>query len=183
MRMSRLPDDLVTAWLNREDNVLKCSGEPTWKKLAVALMEIGQTGTAEDIRKEKCYRGSSLALDCSRDMTSKKLYFNHCVTELPRESVGVIDQHAAEQLITKLEEMRDSTDVDSRHTATIENAVKKVESLWKGINEMTKQIADKDKEIYLLQVHACQLLCSQRRFDRVKGHKLIMLHGQYPPWQ
>ena len=47
--MTSFPDEVVAAWLNRQDNVLKHSGEPTWSTLEEALRKIGQTGLAEDI--------------------------------------------------------------------------------------------------------------------------------------
>lgn len=45
-RMSDLPNDMVAAWLLRQEDVLKTSGEPTYERLAVskALGEIGQNG-------------------------------------------------------------------------------------------------------------------------------------------
>ena len=52
-RMRNLPEDLTGAWLNREENVLKTSGEPTYERLAVAMEEIGQTGMALDVRDQK----------------------------------------------------------------------------------------------------------------------------------
>ena len=45
-------DQMVAAWLNRQDDVLSRSGEPTWSRLADALREIGQTGLAEDIKRK-----------------------------------------------------------------------------------------------------------------------------------
>ena len=47
--MTSFPDEVVAAWLNRQDNVLQQSGEPTWSTLEDALRKIGQTGLAEDI--------------------------------------------------------------------------------------------------------------------------------------
>lgn len=52
--MTNILDDVTAAWLNREDQVLEKSGEPTWKRLADAMERIGQVGTAEDIRNQKC---------------------------------------------------------------------------------------------------------------------------------
>ncbi len=49
--MKHLPRDMVAAWLRREDNVLKASGNPTWKSLIKALETVGQKGVAEYIRK------------------------------------------------------------------------------------------------------------------------------------
>ena len=48
--MTSFPDEVVAAWLNRQDNVLQQSGEPTWSTLEEALRKIGQTGLAEDVR-------------------------------------------------------------------------------------------------------------------------------------
>lgn len=50
--MSTLPDDMIDAWLNREDDVLDTSGDPTWKSLCKALKEIGQNGIANKIEIE-----------------------------------------------------------------------------------------------------------------------------------
>ena len=47
------PDDMVDAWLRKEDNVLKQSGRPTWTSLVKALRDIGQEGIAQDIEKIK----------------------------------------------------------------------------------------------------------------------------------
>ena len=44
-----LVEELVRAWLNREDNVIELSGEPSWKSLESALHEIGQEGLATTI--------------------------------------------------------------------------------------------------------------------------------------
>ena len=59
-KMNAFPTEMVVAWLNRQDNVLQESGEPTWRRLADALEKIGQTGIATDIRGSKCH-GSSVA--------------------------------------------------------------------------------------------------------------------------
>lgn len=48
--MTSFPDEVVAAWLNRQDNVLQHSGEPTWSTLEDALRKIGQTGLAEDVK-------------------------------------------------------------------------------------------------------------------------------------
>ena len=47
--MKSLPEDMVAAWLRREDYVLKVSGEPTWRSLVQALTTVGQGGIAKDI--------------------------------------------------------------------------------------------------------------------------------------
>ena len=54
------PDEMVAAWLNRQDDVLKHSGEPTWSTLEDALRKIGQTGLAEDVR--SCHNSASTSL-------------------------------------------------------------------------------------------------------------------------
>ena len=53
-RMNAILDDMSAAWLNKEDNVLEKSGEPTWNRLVEALEKIGQMGVAEEIRNKKC---------------------------------------------------------------------------------------------------------------------------------
>ena len=52
-KMTKYPDDMVAAWLMREDYVLNVSGEPTWRSLVKALRIIGQEGIAKDIEEEK----------------------------------------------------------------------------------------------------------------------------------
>ena len=52
-RMKTLPNEMVAAWLRREEGVLKRSGEPTYERLAEALEEMDQTGLAKDIREQK----------------------------------------------------------------------------------------------------------------------------------
>ena len=47
--MSPLPEEMVAAWLSKEDNVLKRTGQPTWSSLADALKRTGQAGLAEKI--------------------------------------------------------------------------------------------------------------------------------------
>ena len=48
-RMKLLCGDVVAAWLNKEDNVSRQSGEPSWESLRTALKSIGQTGLADKI--------------------------------------------------------------------------------------------------------------------------------------
>ena len=47
-------DDMIDAWLQREDQVLK-KGKPTWETLVKALRhpKVNQTGIAEKIETEK----------------------------------------------------------------------------------------------------------------------------------
>lgn len=47
--MKMFPEDMVTAWLNKQDFVVQSSGEPTWGTLVKALRRIGQGGVAEEI--------------------------------------------------------------------------------------------------------------------------------------
>ena len=51
-KMNVYPDDMVAAWLRREDYVLSMSGEPTWKSLVQALRKVGQGGVAKKIEVE-----------------------------------------------------------------------------------------------------------------------------------
>ena len=57
--MDNTLDEMVAAWLNRMDNVLKKSGESTWESLVKALREIGHNGIAADILKSKCQRSDT----------------------------------------------------------------------------------------------------------------------------
>ena len=50
-KMSSYPNEMVAAWLRREDFVMSMSGEPTWRTLIQALRKVGQEGTARDIEK------------------------------------------------------------------------------------------------------------------------------------
>ena len=49
-KMSPVLDEMVKAWLNREDGV---DGEPSWASLIKALRDIHKAGTATDIEKGK----------------------------------------------------------------------------------------------------------------------------------
>ena len=51
-KMSDYPDDMVAAWLRKEDNVIPESGEPSWRSLVQALKKIGQEGVAGKIETE-----------------------------------------------------------------------------------------------------------------------------------
>ena len=48
-RMNPLLEEMVAAWLNREDNVLSASGDPSWASLIKALQDINQPGIAKKI--------------------------------------------------------------------------------------------------------------------------------------
>ena len=54
-KMKALPEEMVAAWLRREDFVMSMSGEPTWRTLVEALRKVGQEGTARDIEKAQIY--------------------------------------------------------------------------------------------------------------------------------
>ena len=49
-KMKALPGDMVAAWFRKQDFVKK---DPTWRILAEALKQVGQTGVAEKIEQEK----------------------------------------------------------------------------------------------------------------------------------
>ena len=51
--MKTYPDDMVAAWLRQEDNVVRLSGEPSWRNLVKALREVGQEGIARKIEQER----------------------------------------------------------------------------------------------------------------------------------
>ena len=54
MDSSTFLDDVITAWLRREDQVKK-KGEPSWTVLVKALEHprVGQCGISQNVRKEK----------------------------------------------------------------------------------------------------------------------------------
>lgn len=45
-------NDMVCAWLREDDNVLTCSGHPSWESLRVVMEARGHTGIAARIAKE-----------------------------------------------------------------------------------------------------------------------------------
>ena len=47
-----LPEEMVAAWLSKEDDVLKRTGQPTWRSLADALKRIGHADIANKIIRE-----------------------------------------------------------------------------------------------------------------------------------
>ena len=78
--MTQLPEEMVAAWLNRQDDVLtRGGGEPTWNRLAEALKRVGQTGIAEDIRKRTCDDSSTEGRQQSMEVDSSKgdYYYNY----------------------------------------------------------------------------------------------------------
>ena len=48
-QMTSLKNQIVAAWLNKEDNVVTVSGPPSWANLARALRNIDQNGIANTI--------------------------------------------------------------------------------------------------------------------------------------
>ena len=69
--MNLFPDEMVAAWLKRQDDVLR-TGKPTWRTLVDALREIDQNGIAEDILTERIYHhGSSDKSHRQQTMASK----------------------------------------------------------------------------------------------------------------
>ena len=78
--MTKLPDEMVAAWLNRQDGVLtRGGGEPTWNRLAEALKRVGQIGMAKDIRMRKCGDSSTEGRQQSMEVDSSKgdYYYNY----------------------------------------------------------------------------------------------------------
>ena len=53
MSPEALLNDVVHAWLRRDDDVVDASGEPSWESLSTALEDCGHCGIASDI-KQKC---------------------------------------------------------------------------------------------------------------------------------
>ena len=52
-QLTPLPEEMVAAWLSKEDNVLKRTGQPTWRSLADALKRIGHAYIANKIIRER----------------------------------------------------------------------------------------------------------------------------------
>ena len=48
-------EDMVEAWLRKDDSVLEKSGPPTWKSLVKALETTGNTGIAEKIKADNLH--------------------------------------------------------------------------------------------------------------------------------
>ena len=62
-KMNPLLEELVAAWLNREDNV---SGDPSWASLIKALRDINQPGIAQKIEEGMVLEARLLrAIGCS----------------------------------------------------------------------------------------------------------------------
>ena len=58
MTSDALCEELVLAWLNQQDNVMKESGKPTWESLMKALKTIGHEGLAQKIAQGSYCQGS-----------------------------------------------------------------------------------------------------------------------------
>ena len=87
-RMANSPDDVIAAWLDREDQVIEKSGEPTWSRLVDALEKIGQRGIAEEIRNNKC---------CGKtDITPSKIEGKFCKTIVTVCIITHIDKFSTE---------------------------------------------------------------------------------------
>ena len=52
-KMTPLPEEMVAAWLSKEDNVLKRTRQPTWRSLADALKRNGQADIANNIIQDR----------------------------------------------------------------------------------------------------------------------------------
>lgn len=74
-RMNNILDDMIAAWLNKEDNVLKNSGHPTWRRLVEALEKIGQKGIAEDIINKTTFNETELNISTEGIITDCPLYY------------------------------------------------------------------------------------------------------------
>ena len=55
MQHHNLLEDMVAAWLNREDKVPTTSGDPTWASLIKALQDINLPGVAKEIEDGMSY--------------------------------------------------------------------------------------------------------------------------------
>ena len=54
-KMKTLPQDMVTSWLRKDDEVKKKCGDPlTWEALVNALRTLGKKGIADEIFVQKC---------------------------------------------------------------------------------------------------------------------------------
>ena len=50
-KMTNFPDDVVAAWIRKEDDVLnRCL--PTWRNLAKALEQVNQNGIADKVKRD-----------------------------------------------------------------------------------------------------------------------------------
>ena len=53
MRRMDSIEDIIAAWLRKDDNVCKASGNPSWVSLTKALDANGHTGIADTIREKR----------------------------------------------------------------------------------------------------------------------------------
>ena len=68
MHMESLCEDMIAAWLNKEDFVSEKSGDPSWDSLKTALSEIGQAGIANAITEGRATR----IIMCTLFMVAKR---------------------------------------------------------------------------------------------------------------
>ena len=52
MSPESLLNDMVNAWLRRDDDVIEGSGEPSWESLSKAREDCGHKGIASDVKKK-----------------------------------------------------------------------------------------------------------------------------------
>ena len=85
-QMTPLPEEMVAAWLSKEDNVLKRTGQPTWRSLADALKRTGHADLAEKILTKRRLQ--------QRSRKSMHLMCMHaCAFYMHHESFGVRFEH------------------------------------------------------------------------------------------
>lgn len=53
MNQNDLLNEMINAWLRRDDNVIQASGTPTWQSLVKALESLHFSGVASEIRKDR----------------------------------------------------------------------------------------------------------------------------------
>jgi len=58
-------EDVIAAWLRREDDVQQKTGIPTWRVLVMALNQQGQNGIASKISKAKIMDSSDTRRQCT----------------------------------------------------------------------------------------------------------------------
>ena len=81
-KMKNLPEEMVAAWLRREDVVMSMSGEPTWRSLIQALRKVGQEETASAIEAAEIEKAeSNKAVDTSIGLDTTLGKLNQCRPE------------------------------------------------------------------------------------------------------
>ena len=75
-------EEMVAAWLRREDVVMSMSGEPTWRTLIQALRKVGQEETASAIEAAEIENAeSNKAVDTSIGLDTTLGKLNQCRPE------------------------------------------------------------------------------------------------------